>query len=91
VRGPVDARALIAEISPFASGAGGVVVAPRGEGAAFAAAGLEPFDVILTVNGVALDDLEDWSSALAGAGSGSTVVVEAQRAGAPVTIEFALE
>jgi general secretion pathway protein C len=89
--GPVSAAALIADVTPFSRAAGGVVVAPRGDGVAFAAAGLQAFDVVLSVNGVALDGIESWATAVAGLGPGATVVAELQRAGTPVAIHFVLE
>jgi general secretion pathway protein C len=87
---PVNARALLDDITPQFRPEGGVVVTPRG-GAAFAAAGLEPSDLLRSVNGVSLDSPETWSAALAGVGPGSRVTIEAERAGRPVVIEFTLE
>jgi general secretion pathway protein C len=88
----VSARALLEQISPTPRpGGGGVVVAPRGDGYAFTAAGLEPGDVILTVNGVSLDRPEAWTSSLAGVGPGARLVIEAERAGRPMTLELVLE
>lgn len=89
--GPVNGQALMSDITPFESAAGGIGVMPGADGTAFAAAGFQPFDLVLSVNGVGLDNPETWQTAFAGLGSGSTVVVELQRAGAPVSIQFVLE
>lgn len=88
---PVDPRALAADITPYARAAGGVVIMPRGDGAALAASGLQPLDVVLSVDGIALDGPDSLARVIAGLAHGATVQVEAERAGTPVTIELVLE
>jgi general secretion pathway protein C len=90
-RAAVAAAALVEGVTAFSRADGGVVVSPRGDGAAFADAGLEPLDVVLAINGVPLDGLEGWSRLVAGLGPGTAVVADIERAGAPVTVRFVLE
>jgi general secretion pathway protein C len=91
VHGPVAARALMDGIAPTARAEGGVIVQARGDGAALAAAGLAPGDVVLAVDGARLEGLESWAAAVADAQLGAPIVLEIERAGGATTIRLVLE
>ena len=65
----------------------GYVLAPKGSGAAFAAAGLIAGDVLLRVDGTAVAEVGD-PAALAKRLDGGGVSIEVERAGKPVTIRI---
>ena len=61
----------------------GMMLNPKGDGALFKAAGLEPGDVLTAVNGKPVSDGEDVRSILAG---GGTVSLEVERGGRRMTV-----
>ena len=61
----------------------GMMLNPKGDGALFKAAGLEPGDVLTAVNGKPMSDGEDVRSILAG---GGTVSLEVERGGRRMTV-----
>jgi general secretion pathway protein C len=61
----------------------GMTLNPKGDGALFKAAGLEPGDVLTAVNGKPVSDGEDVRSLLAG---GGTVSLEVERGGRRMTV-----
>lgn len=61
----------------------GMMLNPKGDGALFKAAGLEPGDVLIAVNGKSVSDGEDVRSSLAG---GGTVSLEVERGGRRMTV-----
>jgi general secretion pathway protein C len=61
----------------------GMTLNPKGDGALFKAAGLEPGDVLTAVNGKPVSDGEDVRSSLAG---GGTVSLEVERGGRRMTV-----
>ncbi len=73
------------EISPRAENGkiNGMTLNPKGDGALFRAAGLEPGDVLTAVNGKPVSDGEDVRSILAG---GGTVSLEVERGGRRMTV-----
>jgi general secretion pathway protein C len=56
---------------------------PKGDGALFKAAGLEPGDMLIAVNGAPVSDGADVRSLLAG---GGTVSLEVERGGRRMTV-----
>lgn len=82
------AQALGSEIAVTPRLAGGavdgLVLSPKGNGAAFAAAGLRAGDVLISVDGRPVAEIGDPAAFAARLGSGATLVVE--RNGAPVTL-----
>jgi general secretion pathway protein C len=73
------------EIAPRAENGkiSGMTLNPKGDGALFKAAGLEPGDVLTAVNGKPVSDGEDVRSSLAG---GGTVSLEVERGGRRMTV-----
>ena len=73
------------EIAPRAENGkiSGMTLNPKGDGALFKAAGLEPGDVLTAVNGKSVSDGEDVRSILAG---GGTVSLEVERGGRRMTV-----
>jgi general secretion pathway protein C len=73
------------EIAPRAENGkiSGMTLNPKGDGALFKAAGLEPGDVLTAVNGKPISDSEDVRSSLAG---GGTVSLEVERGGRRMTV-----
>jgi general secretion pathway protein C len=73
------------EIAPRAENGkiSGMTLNPKGDGALFKAAGLEPGDVLTAVNGKPVSDGEDVRSILAG---GGTVSLEVERGGRRMTV-----
>lgn len=71
--------------TPRANG-GGVVVNPEGGGAAFRAAGLQPGDVLLSVNGKRLQSVEDSVIVFDSLPAVGAVVLSVERGGRQVTI-----
>lgn len=73
------------EIAPRAENGkiSGMTLNPKGDGALFKAAGLEPGDVLTAVNGKPVGDGEDVRSILAG---GGTVSLEVERGGRRMTV-----
>jgi general secretion pathway protein C len=61
----------------------GMTLNPKGDGALFNAAGLEPGDVLTAINGKPVNDGEDVRSLLAG---GGTVSLEVERGGRRMTV-----
>lgn len=89
--GAIDMAALLADIMPYDRVEEGIVVTPGADGSVFAAAGLEPLDVVRRVNGVGLSRPDDWQEALDGVGPGATVLVEVLRGDAPLTLSLIVE
>lgn len=89
----VGGSALLAGLSPRQApeGEGGVVLYPRGDGAAFVAAGFEPGDIIKEVNGVVVADAVRFSDVISGLGRGSTVRVRFERGRETALLDFVLE
>lgn len=85
----VKAASLAAAVnaSPRLTGTAltGLVLSPKGDGAAFAAAGLQPGDVLVSVNGRPVSELRDPAAivALLDAGSASLAI---ERGGRPLTL-----
>ena len=73
------------EIAPRAENGkiSGMTLNPKGDGALFKAAGLEPGDVLTAINGKPVSDGEDVRSSLAG---GGTVSLEVERGGRRMTV-----
>ncbi|MEK6638061.1 MAG: type II secretion system protein N [Pseudomonadota bacterium] len=73
------------EIAPLAENGKikGMALNPKGDGALFKAAGLEPGDVLTAVNGKSVSDGEDVRSVLAG---GGTVSLDIERGGRRMTV-----
>lgn len=73
------------EIAPKLEGSkiSGMVLNPKGDGALFKSAGLEPGDLLISVNGKSVGEGEDIRSVLA---SGSSALLEIQRGGRRMTI-----
>jgi general secretion pathway protein C len=73
------------EIAPRAENGkiSGMTLNPKGDGALFKAAGLEPGDVLTAVNGAPVSDGADVRSLLAG---GGTVSLEVERGGRRMTV-----
>lgn len=71
--------------TPRANG-GGIVVNPEGGGAAFRAAGLQPGDVLLSVNGKRLQSVEDSVIAFDSLPAVGAVVLSVERGGRQMTI-----
>lgn len=88
--GRVSLSALAAGLQP-AMGEAGVSVRPRGDGAAFAAAGFEPGDVITAINGVRVGDVERLEESLARLSVGAVVEVGLERDGEARTLDIELE
>lgn len=61
----------------------GMMLNPKGDGALFKAAGLEPGDVLTAINGKPVSEGEDVRSSLAG---GGTVSLEVERGGRRMTV-----
>jgi general secretion pathway protein C len=55
--GPVAIAALLNDVAVVSRAESGVVLVPSGDGEAFAAAGLQPYDVVLSVNGASPDGI----------------------------------
>jgi general secretion pathway protein C len=86
--GETNGSSLLAnsiEIAPRAENGkiSGMTLNPKGDGALFKAAGLEPGDVLMAVNGKSVNDGEDVRSILAG---GGTVSLEVERGGRRMTV-----
>ena len=74
-------------ITPRLSGATvtGLVLAPRGAGTAFAAAGLQPGDVLVAIDGKTAADIRDPAAALQLLGTGNASLT-IERGGRPLTL-----
>ncbi len=72
-------------VQPRMSGSemSGLILTPNGDGAAFKAAGLEPGDILLAVDGKRVDAITDLPSLPAG---GSGPVLQVERAGRTITV-----
>lgn len=86
--GEMSGSSLLAnniEIAPRAENGkiSGMILNPKGDGALFRAAGLEPGDVLTAINGKPVTDGEDIRSSLAG---GGTVSLEVERGGRRMTV-----
>jgi general secretion pathway protein C len=85
------ANRLTAEIAVAPRLAGGsvtgLVLTPKGAGTAFAAAGLQPGDVLVSVDGRAVADIRDPASILQSLDAGG-VSIAIERAGRPLTLTF---
>jgi len=89
----VGGAALMAAVSPRPApdGEDGVALYPRGDGAAFAAAGFQPGDVVKMVNGVVVADAVRFAAILSGLGRGSSVSVRVERGREIASLDFVLE
>jgi general secretion pathway protein C len=76
-------------VAPRLSGSSvtGLVLTPKGAGTAFAAAGLQPGDVLVAVDGRAVADIRDPASVLQALDAGA-VSIAIERAGRPLTLTF---
>ncbi len=84
---PAGVQAVLdaVNVQPRMSGAemSGLILAPKGDGAAFKAAGLEPGDILLAVDGKRVSAITDLPSLPAG---GSGPVLQVERAGRTITV-----
>jgi general secretion pathway protein C len=87
VAAPVGAQAILDAVSiqPRMSGSemSGLILTPKGDGAAFKAAGLEPGDILLAVDGKRVDAITDLPALPAG---GNGPVLQVERAGRTITV-----
>lgn len=89
-QGPVAGAGALLDFSPRVAGGGvnGVTVAPgRDGGRAFSAAGFQPGDVIVAVNGQRVTSLEQARAAM-GTGGTVSVMVERGGRGVPLTVRL---
>jgi general secretion pathway protein C len=89
----VSGSALMGSVAPRPApeGEAGVALYPRGDGAAFTAAGFEPGDVVTMVNGVMVADASRLNEVLSGLGRGSAVNVRVERGRETASLDFVLE
>ena len=76
---------------PAPEGEDGVALYPRGDGAAFIAAGFKPGDVVKMVNGVMVADAPSLTAMLSDLGSGSPVNVRLERGRETTSLDFVLD
>ena len=89
----VDGAALLGSVAPRPApdGEGGVSLYPRGDGAAFLAAGFEPGDVVKMVNGVQVADASGLTEVFSRLGRGSAVNVCVERGRETTSLDFVVE
>ena len=87
VAAPAGAQAILDAVSvqPRMSGSemSGLILTPKGDGAAFKAAGLEPGDILLAVDGKRVQAITDLPALPAG---GSGPILQVERAGRTITV-----
>ena len=64
----------------------GLIVSPKGTGAAFTAAGLKAGDVLVAVNGQSIKSIDDVMNVMPQAAAGGTVTLSIERGGATMTL-----
>jgi general secretion pathway protein C len=81
----VQAVLDVVSVQPRMSGSemSGLILTPKGDGAAFKAAGLEPGDILLAVDGKRVDAITDLPALPAG---GNGPVLQVERAGRTITV-----
>ncbi len=82
---------LLAGVAPGRPEDEGVLVNPRGDGVAFAAAGFQPGDTVRQINGQDIDGATQLTQSLSGIPRGSVITVTIEREEAGQTVRFIVE